>query len=163
MRERELCEHLDQEVNRKKKAKTEETNRGSKTNRGSSQAAASSSGGGGAEVQRSVGEVPLEPTNKWKASEDQQEQPENKNKIEQKERGLKRSTDDWEEFAKKLRTDTERRAEENKKAKVGKDLDNDAMMEAIGSLGFTASDLNYDEAVEKFINQLREEKRWTAS
>ncbi len=36
-------------------------------------------------------------------------------------------------------------------------MDNDAVMEAIGATGFTASDLKYDEAVEKLINQLREE------
>ncbi len=34
---------------------------------------------------------------------------------------MKRSTDDWEMFAKKLEAGAVRRAEENKKAKVGED------------------------------------------
>jgi hypothetical protein len=63
--------------------------------------------------------VPLEPTNKRKASDGQQEQPGKKNKNEQEERGLKRGADDWHEFAKDLRTDAERKAEESKEAKVG--------------------------------------------
>ncbi len=40
------------------------------------------------------------------------------------------------EFAKRLRPDAERGAEENKMAKVGEDLGNDAVMEAIGVVGF---------------------------
>ncbi len=40
-----------------------------------------------------------------------------------------------------------RRAEENKKAKVGNDVDDDAMMEATGATGFSVSDLKYDEVV----------------
>ena len=36
-------------------------------------------------------------------------------------------------------------------------MDNDAMMEEIGAVGFTESDLKHNEAVEKFINQLSEE------
>ncbi len=56
-----------------------------------------------------------------------------------------------------MRASTERRAEENKKANVGDDLDKGAMMEAIGVIGFNESDLKYNEAVDKFINQLFEE------
>ncbi len=41
--------------------------------------------------------------------------------------------------------------------KVGEDLSNDAMMETIGAIGFNESDLKYDEAVEKFINELCDE------
>ncbi len=55
-----------------------------------------------------------------------------------------------------MKAGAEQRTEENKKAKVGEDLDNDAMLEAIGAIGFDKSDLKYDEAVEKFINQLFE-------
>ncbi len=74
--------------------------------------------------------------NKRKASEDQRERPEKKNKREQEERGLKRSADDdWEIFAKKLMADAERRAEENKKAGVGVDMDNDMTMREIERLG----------------------------
>ncbi len=51
-----------------------------------------------------------------------------------------------------MRADAERRAEEKKK-----DLDNDAMMEVIGDVGFVESDLKHNEAVEKFINHLCEE------
>ena len=54
------------------------------------------------EVQKSRGEVPLEPTNKRKASEDHQGQPEQKNRNEQEDRGVKTSTDDWDMFAKEL-------------------------------------------------------------
>ena len=120
--------HLEEEDNRRKKAKTEEM-----TGR-SNQAAASSSGGGGAEVQRSRGGVPLEITNKRRADEDQQEQPEKKGKNEKEERETKRSTDEWETYAKDLKARAERRAEDNKRAKVGEDLDNDAMMEVIGAI-----------------------------
>ncbi len=139
------------EENEKNKVKTEET-----TGR-RSQAAASSSGGGSEEVQRSRGGVPREPTNKRKACEDQEEESEKKNTNEQEERGLKRSTGDWGEFAKELSAGAGRRAEEHKRAKVGEHLDNDAMMEATGAVGFAESDLKYDGAVEKFIDQLREE------
>ena len=38
----------------------------------------------------------MEITNKRKADEDQQEQPEKKSKNEQEERGTERSTDEWE-------------------------------------------------------------------
>ncbi len=40
---------------------------------------------------------------------------------------------------------------------MGEDSDNDKMMEEIGDVGFTESNLKYDEAVEKLVNQLREE------
>ncbi len=86
-------------------------------------------------------------------SEDQQEQPEKK----QEERGLKSRTDDWETFARELKAGSERKAEENKKAKVVEDLDSDAMMEVFGAVGCTETDLTYDDAVDKFINQLCEE------
>ncbi len=46
-----------------------------------------------------------------------------------------------------MKAGAERRTEENKKAKVGEDLDNDTMTEVIGAVGFTESDLKYDEAV----------------
>ncbi len=36
-------------------------------------------------------------------------------------------------------------------------MDSDALMEAIGAIGLNESDLKYDEAVEKFINQLGRE------
>jgi hypothetical protein len=37
--------------------------------------------------------------------------------------GVTRSTDDWEAYAKALKAGAERRAEENKRAKVGDDVD----------------------------------------
>ncbi len=87
----------------------------------------------------------MEITNKGKAEEDQQER-------------LERSSiDDWEEYAKLLKIGAERRAEKNKRAKVGHDVEGDVTMEAIGAIGFNESDLKHNEAVEKFINQLCEE------
>ena len=56
-----------------------------------------------------------------------------------------------------MKAGAERRAEESKKAKVGDDMDDDAMMEAIGAVGFNESDLKYNEVVDKFINQLCQE------
>ena len=56
-----------------------------------------------------------------------------------------------------MKAGAERRAEENKKAKVGDDIHGDTMMEAIGAIEFNDSDLKCDEVVEKFSNQLREE------
>ncbi len=85
----------------------------------SRQAAASLSGGGSDEVKEVRGPAGAA---------------EKKNKNEQEERGLKMSTDDWNEFSKELRAGAERRAEENKRAKVGEDLNNDAMMVAIGGV-----------------------------
>ncbi len=70
----------------------------------------------------------MEITNKRKADEDQQEQTQKKSKSEQEERGVKRSTDEWGSYAEDLKAGAGRRSEENKKAKVGEDLDNDAMM-----------------------------------
>ena len=95
--------------------------------------------------------------NKRKADQDQQEQPEKKNRSEQDERGVKRSTDEWEKHAEELKASAERRAEENKRAKVGDDVEGDAMAEAIGAIGFSELDLKYNEVVGKFINQLCEE------
>ncbi len=91
----------------------------------------------------------MEFTNKRKADEDQQEQPDKRNKDEQDYQALmritnkrkadenQRSIEDWEDFAKDLKAGAERRAEENKKAKVWDDMDDDAMMEAIGAVGFS--------------------------
>ncbi len=70
---------------------------------------------------------------------------------------MKKSTDDWETHAKDSKAGAERRSEENKKAKDGDDMDDDAMMEAIGASGFSESDLKYNEVVEKFIHRLSEE------
>ncbi len=98
----------------------------------------------------------MEVTNKWKADEDQQGQPEKKSKNEQEEREAK-STDEWETYTRDLKAGAERRVEEDKKAKVGEDLENYAMMEVVLAMGFNESDLKYDEAVEKFINQSSEE------
>ena len=98
----------------------------------------------------------MEIASERKADEDRQGQPE-KSKTEQEERGPKRSTDEWEACAKDLKADAERRAEENKKAKVGNDVGGGAMMQAIGAIGFNESDLKRKEVVEKFVNQLCEE------
>ncbi len=73
-------------------------------------------------------------TSKRNADEDQHEQPEKKNENEQEEREVKTSTDDWETYAKELKAGAERRAEESKKAKVGDDMADDTVMEAIGSI-----------------------------
>ncbi len=50
-------------------------------------------------------------------------------------------TDDWTTFAKDLKAGAERRAEENKKAEVGEELDCDTMMEAIGTIAYNESDV----------------------
>ncbi len=56
-----------------------------------------------------------------------------------------------------MRAGAERRAEENKTAKIVDDVEGDAMMEATGASGLNESDLKYDEMVEKRISQLSEE------
>ncbi len=61
----------------------------------------------------------MEIANKGEADEDSQEQPEKKSRNEQEQRGTKRSTDEWDKYAEDLKAGAERRAEENKKAKVG--------------------------------------------
>ena len=94
----------------------------------------------------------MEISSKRKAGEDQQEQPEKKNRSEQDERGVKGSADEREKHAEELRAGAERRAEENKRAKVGDDVEGDAMMEVIGAIGLNGSDLKRKEAMEKFIN-----------
>ncbi len=63
--------------------------------------------------------MPLEMTNKRNADEDPQKQPDKKDRNAQEKRGVKRSPDDWKTFAKDLKAGAERRAEQNKKAKVG--------------------------------------------
>ncbi len=60
-------------------------------------------------------------------------------------------------FDKELRTGAEQGAENNKRARVGEDLDTQAMMQETGAVGFAESDLKHGEAVEKFINQMCEE------
>ncbi len=60
-------------------------------------------------------------------------------------------------FAKDLVAGAERIAEENKAAKGWDDVDAGAMMEAVGAVGLSESDLKYNEVVEKFINRLSEE------
>ncbi len=59
----------------------------------------------------------MEITNKRKAEEDQQEQPEEKNRKQHEERGVKRSTDDWETFAKDLKAGAERKSEGRRRTK----------------------------------------------
>ncbi len=68
-------------------------------------------------------------TNNRKADEDHQEQPGNESSSEQEECGANRRTDDWETFAKSLKTGAGRRAEENKKATIGDCLDGDVTTE----------------------------------
>ncbi len=63
-----------------------------------------------------------------------QEEPEKKSRNAQEERGTKRGTDEWEKHTKGLKAGAERGAEESKKAKVGDDADDDAMMEAVGAV-----------------------------
>ncbi len=98
----------------------------------------SSSGGGVVEAQRSRRGVPLLPelAGIKKASEGQQEQPEKRGRAGGG-GGPKRSTGDWEKFAKDLKAGAERRAEDNEKTQVGEDLDNDAMMQATGATEFS--------------------------
>ncbi len=82
---------------------------------------------------------------------DRRELPKKKNKGEQEERGLKKSTDDWETFARDLKAGAGRRREEHKKANVREDLSSDAMLDTIGAAGFSESAVKYDEAVEKVM------------
>ena len=64
----------------------------------------------------------MEITNKRKADEDQQEQPE------------KRSIDQLERYVEELKAGAERRAGENKRAKIGGDVDGGVMREEIGAM-----------------------------
>ncbi len=60
-------------------------------------------------------------------------------------------------YADGLKAGAARRAEDNEKAKVGDDVDDNAMVEATGTILLNESDLKYDEVVGNFINQLSEE------
>ncbi len=55
---------------------------------------------------------------------------------------MKGSSDEWQKHAEELKAGAGRRAEENKRAKVGDDVEGDVMMEAIGACGLNESDLN---------------------
>ncbi len=107
----------------------------------------------------------MEITGKWKADEDQQGHSEKRNRSEQDEQAPmeimnKRKMDEhrlWEKFAEELRAGSERRAEESERARVGDEVEGDAMMEAIGAVALSESDWKYNDAMERFINQLYEE------
>ncbi len=47
---------------------------------------------------------------------------------------MKKSTDEWENNAEELKAGAERRAADKERAKVGDDVEGDAMMEAIGAV-----------------------------
>ncbi len=99
----------------------------------------------------------MEMTNKRKSDEGQEEQPQKKNRSQQEERWVKRSTDDWETFAKDSKAGAQRREDENKKAKIGDDMDDETMVEATGAIGLNESDLKHNEVEDKFSNQSSEE------
>ncbi len=107
----------------------------------------------------------MEITNKRKTDEDQQEHSEKRNGVEQDEQAPMEITSErkmdeqqeWKKFVEEPRAGAERRAEENKRARVGDDVEGDAMMGAIGAVGLSESDWTYIEAAENFINLLCEE------
>ncbi len=94
-------EHVEEEE------EEEEENEKTKTKSGEGMQPAAASGGAvGVEVQRSLGGVPMEQagsSTKRKAEMGNDKQAEKKTKAQEVERGVKRSIDEWEDFAKKLK------------------------------------------------------------
>ena len=76
-----------------------------------------------------------------------------KNKTRKEEgRGAKRSVDEWEELAKRLKTGAEARAEESKNLGEGMDINQSHVAKEIGAVSMGESDVKFDETVFEFIN-----------
>ncbi len=76
-----------------------------------------------------------------------------KNRTEkEEERGAKRSFDDWEEFAKRLKTNAEERVEGSKNSGEGMYINQSHVAQEIGAVSMGESDVEFDESVFEFIN-----------
>ena len=65
-----------------------------------------------------------------------------KNKVEkEEERGAKRSVDEWEDFAKRLRTSAEERAAGSKNPGEGMDINQSHVAREIGAVSMSESDV----------------------
>ena len=95
---------------------------------------------------------PGENSTKRKAEEENKEQSEKKSKAEDEEKGVKRSIDEWDASARKLKTKAETRAEESKNTGERVDIDQFDVAREIGAASMGESDVNFDAAVSKFIN-----------
>ena len=77
---------------------------------------------------------------------------EKKSKAEDEERGVKRSIDEWEALAKKMKTTAERRSEESKNTGEGVDVSQVHVAREIGAVSMGESDVKFDETVFEFTN-----------
>ena len=76
-----------------------------------------------------------------------------KNKTgKEEERGAKRSVNEWEEFAKRLKTNADERAEGSKNPGEGMDISQSQVTREIGAVSMSESDAKFDESVFEFIN-----------
>ena len=155
-----LFEHLEEEDSKDKKAKVSESS-------GDGKAVASSSGPAPSrgEAPRSSGGVPMAAdsgdgvaeTVKRKIGDSEPgegEDSKDKKNItgKEEEKGAKRSMDEWEEFAKKMKTGAEARAEESKRPGEGMDINQFHVAREIGAVSMGKSDVKFDETVFDFIN-----------
>ena len=161
VREKErLLEYLEEEENKKKEARAIEGD-------GDSKPSAASSGPAPAEEQvpRSRGGVPMatdsgdsrQEAAKRKVGDSEQgeseESRDKKNKTgNEEERGAKRSIDEWEELAKRLKSSAEARAEESKMPGEGMDINQLHVAREIEAVSMGESDVKFDESVFEFIN-----------
>ena len=77
----------------------------------------------------------------------------------EEERGAKRSIDEWEELAKRLKSSAEVRAEESKKPGEGMDINQLHVAREIGAVSMGESDVKFDESVFEFIHSTWSMKR----
>ncbi len=78
------------------------------------------------------------------------EQVEKKSKAAEGEKWLQRRADEWEEFAKNLKTKAEQRAEEN--PGEGLDVGRVGVARGIGAVCLEESEVKFGEAVFEFVN-----------
>ena len=79
-------------------------------------------------------------------------QDEKKAKIDKEERGVKRSIEEWDDFAKKMKMEAEQKAEANKNPGEGMDIDYLNVVREIMAASFGDSDVKYDETVHEFVD-----------
>ena len=65
--------------------------------------------------------------------------------------------DDWEEFAKRLKTNAEERVEGSKNPGEGMDINQSHVAKEIGAVSMGESDVKFDESVFEFINSVLKE------
>ena len=94
------------------------------------------------DVKRKAGEV-----------EQDEEMKDKKNKTgKEEERGAKRSVDEWEEYAKRLKTSADERADGSKNPGEGMDVSQAQVAREIGAVSMSESDVKFDEWSYEFIN-----------